>query len=175
MIRLALVVVVVVASASAAADPCAEDRWRISYSKDAKPIAIGRFADGPTEKPIYGRLQFIDVNADARNDLVFESACIRGIGESTRLHRVFTSCGKHAADRVEEYTLVFAEEVPCTTRLAIARAKTATEHGGLTWHDLTLTRAVPRKQCTQRTLEALRFSGATYGSHGATRVVKACK
>ncbi|MEJ7602733.1 MAG: hypothetical protein WKG01_32895 [Kofleriaceae bacterium] len=173
MIRLALISVLVT-TATAAADPCAEDHWRIAYSKASKPIAIGPFADGPTEKPIYGKLQFLDVNDDARNDLVFESSCIRGIGETTRLHRVFTSCGKHAADRTEEYALVFAEEVPCTTKLAIARAKTSAELGGLTWHDLTITRVVPRKQCTQRTLEALRFDGATYGPHGSTRVVKAC-
>jgi hypothetical protein len=159
-------------AAPARADHCDETRYRIAYSvKGHKPIAIGPFADGPTDKPVFGKLTPIELDGNARPDLLFESACIKGVSESTRLHRVFASCGKHVTDREDEYALIFDEEVPCTTKLAIVRAKTSAE----SWRDLTVTRTEPRKACKRKTVEALRFDGQRYAPHGATRVIKACE
>lgn len=170
MLRAALVVLLL--AAPARADHCDETRYRIAYSvKGHKPVGIGPFADGPTDKPVFGTMKPIDLDGNARPDLVFESACIKGVTESTRLHRVFAACGKHVTDREDEYALIFDEEVPCTTKISITRAKTA----AAAWQDLTLARSVPRKQCTHKTIEMLRFNGMSYAPHGDTRVIKACK
>lgn len=166
------VLAVMVFAAPARADHCDETRYRVAYSvKGHKAVGIGPFADGPSDKPVLGTMTAIDLDGNARPDLVFASACIKGVTESTRLHRVFASCGKHATDREDEYALVFDEEVPCTTKIAITRAKTS----AAAWHDLTLARSVPRKQCTHKTIEMLRFDGTSYAPHGTTRVIKACK
>jgi hypothetical protein len=170
IMRSALIVMLL--AASARADHCDETRYRIAYSvKGHKPIAIGPFADGPTDKPVFGKMKLVDLDGNARPDLLFESGCIKGVTESTRLHRVFAACGKHVTDREDEYALIFDEEVPCTTKLAITRAKTT----AAAWHDLALTRAVPRKQCMHKTIEVLRFDGTSYAPHGDTRVIKGCK
>ena len=166
------VLLLLMLAAPARADHCDETRYRIAYSvKGRKPIAIGPYADGPTDKLVFGKLTPIDLDGNARPDLLFESACIKGVTESTRLHRVFASCGKHATDREDEYALIFDEELSCTVKLVITRAKTSAE----SWRDLIVTRTEPRKACTRKVVEGLRFDGQRYAPHGDSRLVKACK
>jgi hypothetical protein len=177
VVRCALACALLAMAGEARAEwPCGENtRYRVARSvKGGKPIAIGAAKD-PKDKPIYGAFTFVELNNDGRQDIVFESACIRGPGDSVKLHRVYASCGK-AADGVEDFVMIFEAEELCARTVKIETQAAQTKASEVLWQDLQLVRTVREGgkgggTCEQ-TAEALRFDGAQYKA--GPRASKAC-